>query len=146
VTSEVISIGAMATVASLAATPFVEIIGAVPVALALHMRPLEAALWSVIGNTILIVVLLALLEPLERVVWVQNFRRYLRLPPTARRLLERYGLPVVAIFGPLIGMFIMLPAARVLGFQRRYLAVAAITGSVVFSTLYASALAWLVRF
>jgi Ca2+/H+ antiporter, TMEM165/GDT1 family len=136
----------MATVAGFAFTPFVEIIGAVPVGLALHMRPLEVALWSVIGNTILVIVLLALLEPLERVVWVQNFRRYLRLPPTARRLLERFGLPVVAIFGPLIGMFIMLPAALVLGFQRRYLALAAITGSVVFSTLYASALAWLVRF
>ena len=141
-----ISIGAMATVASLAATPFVEVIGAVPVALALHMRPLEATLWTVIGNAILVMVLLVLLEPLERIAWVQHFRRYMRLPPTAKRLLERYGLLAVAILGPLIGMFITLSAARVLGFQRRYLAVAAISGSVVFSTLYASVLVWLVRF
>jgi Ca2+/H+ antiporter, TMEM165/GDT1 family len=136
----------MATVAGLAFTPFVEVIGAVPVGLALHMAPLQAALLTMIGNTTLIVVLLAFLEPLERVPWVQKFRRSMRLPPMARRLLERYGLPVVAIFGPLVGMFIMLSAARVLGFQRRYLAVAAITGSVVFSTLYASVLALLVRF
>ncbi len=145
-TSHVVSNGAVFTVISLAFTPFVEVIGAVPAGLALHMGALEAALWAVIGNAILVLVLLALLEPLERVAWVQKVRRYMRLPPTARRLLERYGLPVVAIFGPLIGMFIMLPAARVLGFQRRYLAVAAITGSVVFTTLYASAMAWLVRF
>jgi uncharacterized membrane protein len=140
-----VSTAAILTVVSLALTPFVEVIGAVPAGLALHMGALEAATWAVLGNAILVSVLLVLLEPLERVVWVKRFRRYAPLPPTAKRMLEQYGLLFVAVFGPLIGMFIMLPAARLLGFQRRYLAVAAIAGSVVFTTLYASALAWLVR-
>lgn len=146
VTPPVVSDGAVFTVISLAFTPFVEVIGAVPAGLALHMQPLEAALWSVTGNTIEIIVLLTLLEPLERVIWVQNLRRHLRLPPMAIRLLVRYGLPFVAVFGPLVGMFIVLSAARLLGLPRRQLAVAAIAGSVVFTTLYASAMAWLVWF
>lgn len=141
-----VSDAAVFTIISLGLTPFVEVIGAVPAGLALHMQPFEAALWSVTGNIIEIIVLLSLLEPLERVVWVQNLRCHLRLPPVVIRLLVRYGLPFIAVFGPLVGMFIMLPAARLLGFPRRQLAMAAIGGSVVFTTLYVSAMAWLVRF
>ena len=43
-TSHVVSNGAVFTVISLAFTPFVEVIGAVPVGLTLHMGAPEAAL------------------------------------------------------------------------------------------------------
>ena len=134
------------TVVSLALTPFIEVMGAVPVGLALHMGAFEAALWTACGNSILVLVLLVLLEPLERIAWVRRLRRYTRLPPKLSRLLELYGLLAVAVFGPLTGMFVMLPAARLLGFQRRHLALAAISGSLVVSTVYASVMASLVQF
>ena len=84
-----VSDGAVFTVVSLGLTPFVEVIGAVPAGLALHMQPFEAALWSVTGNIVEIIVLLTLLEqPHQRVLVVQPSIHLLGViqthPPTYR--------------------------------------------------------------
>jgi uncharacterized membrane protein len=142
VTSDV----AAATVWGLALTPFIEIAGAIPAGLALHLGALEAALWAVVGNAALVIVLIALMEPLEGLAWMRALQRRARLPPRGQQLLARFGLPFVALLGPLIGMFVVIPAARVLGFSGIRLGLAAIGGTALFSLVYAGLMAWLVRF
>ena len=128
---------AITLVSSLGFTPFVEIIGAVPTGLALHMEPLEAAGWSVLGNNGLIIVLLFLLKPLEKQAWFRTWRRQITIPTPMQRVLERFGAPAIVILGPTMGMFFIVPIARGLGIPTVRVALAAMVGNALFAMMYA---------
>ena len=132
-----VSTEAITLVSSLGFTPFVEIIGAVPTGLALHMQPLEAAGWSVLGNNGLIIVLLFLLKPLETQAWFRTWRRQISIPAPMQRVLERFGAPAIMVLGPTIGMFFIVPIARGLGIPTVRVALAAMLGNALFALMYA---------
>jgi uncharacterized membrane protein len=129
-----------ALISSLAFTPFVEILGAVPTGLALHLGPVQAAGWSVLGNDCLIVTLLLLLKPLERMAWFRRIQRKIPVPQRAQRFLERFGAPAVGILGPTVGMFLIIPVARALGMPTVRVATAAMVGNAIFAFGFAAVL------
>jgi uncharacterized membrane protein len=136
---------AITLVSSLDFTPFVEIIGAVPTGIALQMGPVEAAGWAVLGNDGLIIALLILLKPLERLTWFRNWQRNVPIPRRAQRALERFGAPAVGILGPVLGMLLIVPIARGLGVPTMRVAIAAMLGNALFALLYASVLSFGIR-
>jgi uncharacterized membrane protein len=131
---------AMILVSSLGFTPFVEIIGAVPTGIALHMGVIEAASWSVFGNNCLIIVLLLLLKPLEQSAWFRIWKQKVPIPQKAQHFLEHFGAPAVGILGPTIGMFLIIPVARGLGVPTLRVALAAMLGNALFALIYATVL------
>lgn len=139
-TPTAVSEEAIILVSSLGFTPFVEIIGAVPTGIALHMGVLQAASWSVLGNNCLIIILLLLLKPLERSAWFRSWQQKIPIPQKAQRVLENFGAPAVSILGPTIGMFLIIPIARGLGIPTVRVALAAMLGNVLFALIYATVL------
>jgi hypothetical protein len=133
---------AITLVSSLGFTPFVEIIGAVPTGIALQMGPIQAAGWAVLGNDCLIIVLLILLKSLERTAWFRTWQQKVPMPLRAQRAIERFGAPAVGFLGPVLGMLLIVPAARALGVPTMRVAIAAMIGNVLFAILYASVLSF----
>ena len=81
-----------------AATPWLEIIIVIPVAVGMGLSPLPVTLVSFLGNALPIFGIIALFRRWEaRRGPVQR-----RWSPRAKRVWDRYGLPGVALAGPLI--------------------------------------------
>jgi uncharacterized membrane protein len=131
---------AVLLVAGLGFTPFVEIIGAVPVGLALHMGVIQAVGYSLLGNDCLVVALLLLLKPLDRIRWFRAEKRNGSTHRRVQHMIERFGAPTVSLLGPAIGMFLTIPIARGLGISTARVALAAVIGNTLFALIYASIL------
>jgi uncharacterized membrane protein len=122
------------TVLTLAMTPFVEVLGSAPAGLALKLSVAETVIWSLIGNNLLIFGLLLFLKPLERFKWFQSATG--KIPQRASTLINRFGPPSVGVLGPLVGMFLVVPAARGFGMKTSSIAFSAVIGSSFFALLY----------
>jgi uncharacterized membrane protein len=131
---------AILLVAGLSFTPFVEIIGAVPAGLALHMGVIRTVGCSLLGNDCLMVVLLLLLKPLDRLGWFRTEQRNGSTHRRVQHMIERFGAPSIGLLGPAIGMFLTIPIARGLGMSTVRVALAAMIGNTLFALIYASIL------
>jgi uncharacterized membrane protein len=128
---------AILLVASLGFTPFVEVIGAVPTGLALHMGMIRSVGYSLLGNDCLVVTLLLLLKPIERLGWFRSEKRGGFTHRQVQQMIERFGMPTVGLLGPVIGMFLTIPIARGLGISTNRVALAAVIGNTLFALIYA---------
>ncbi|MGY6555188.1 MAG: small multi-drug export protein [Wenzhouxiangella sp.] len=103
-----------------AATPWLEIIIVIPVAIGMGLAPLPVTVVSFIGNLLPVFAIIALFRrwearrgPLKR-----------RWSPRAQRVWDRYGLPGIALTGPLItGIHLAAIMALALRADRRQTAI-----------------------
>lgn len=99
-----------------AATPWLEIMLVIPVAIGLGLAPIPVTLISFIGNALPVFGIVALFRQWER--RRGPVRR--NWSPRARRVWDRYGLPGIALAGPVItGIHLATVMALALQANRR---------------------------
>ncbi len=99
-----------------AATPWLEIMLVIPVAIGLGLSPIPVTLISFIGNALPVFGIVALFRQWER--HRGPVRR--NWSPRARRIWNRYGLPGIALAGPVItGVHLATVMALALEADRR---------------------------
>lgn len=122
--------------------PFLELRGAIPVALGVYnMQPLEAYVFSVIGNILPVVPLLLLLGPVEK--WLRRFLffnwffdgLFSRTRTRAESKIQKYGafglIPFVGIPLPVTGAWTGVAAAYIFGIKFKYALPAIILGVLI---------------
>lgn len=97
--------------------PFLEIYVAIPAGVALQLDYVSVAAWSIFGNFAAVPVLIV---TYDRLVAVERVRGWLeRLQQgRARRLIERYGVLIVLVGTPWIGVWAVAAASLVMGIRR----------------------------
>ncbi|AHE97030.1 small multi-drug export protein [Thioalkalivibrio paradoxus] len=103
-----------------AATPWLEIMIVIPVAIGVGLAPVPVTVVSFIGNALPVFGIIALFRAWER--RRGPLRR--RWSPRARRIWERYGLPGIALTGPVVtGIHLAAVMALALQADRRRTAI-----------------------
>ncbi|WP_238375897.1 small multi-drug export protein [Ectothiorhodospira magna] len=103
-----------------AATPWLEIMVVIPVAVGFGLAPLPVTVVSFMGNALPVFGIVALFRGWER----RRGPIKRRWSPRAQRVWDRYGLPGVAFAGPLItGIHLAAVMALAMGADRRLTAV-----------------------
>lgn len=118
--------------------PFLEIYVAVPVAVASGLDPFSSVFWPVFGNFAAVPLILFAKASLRR---VKFFRRWLDREPSPRvdRWLHRYGLWVVLLLTPWIGVWAVAIAAAAAGMKKVPMMVA----TFVSITVYGMVTGWI---
>jgi Ca2+/H+ antiporter, TMEM165/GDT1 family len=99
-----------------AATPWLEIIIVIPVAIGVGLSPIPVTLVSFVGNTLPVFGIIVLFREWER----RRGPVMRRWSPRAQRVWDRYGLPGVALAGPVLtGIHLAAVMALALQADRR---------------------------
>jgi uncharacterized membrane protein len=119
--------------------PLFEIYVAIPVALAAGLDPVSATVWSALGNIVPLFVIDLGYERLRRIErvdrWLAKMRR-----ERVERWLDRYGVVLVFIATPLLGVWTMALAAKGLGMASRPFLIASVVSVFVYAALITTAI------
>jgi uncharacterized membrane protein len=119
--------------------PGAEIYIAIPVGLAAGLDPVSALIWAALGNIVplfLIDLGYERLRSVERIdYWLAKLRR-----ERVERLLTRYGVVVVFVATPLLGVWTIALAAKGLGMESRPFLIASVASVFIYAVIIAVAL------
>jgi uncharacterized membrane protein len=119
--------------------PLFEIYVAIPVGLAAGLDPVSATVWSALGNIVPLFVIDLGYERLRRIErvdrWLAKMRR-----ERVERWLDRYGVVLVFIATPLLGVWTMALAAKGLGMASRPFLIASVVSVFVYAALITTAI------
>ncbi|RKY16759.1 MAG: hypothetical protein DRQ55_17340 [Planctomycetota bacterium] len=107
---------------------------AIPVGLAAGLDPISATVWSALGNIVPLFLIDFGYERLRRVDRVDHWLAKLRRE-RVERLLSRYGVALVFVATPLLGVWTMALAAKGLGMASRPFLVASVISVFVYAVL-----------
>ena len=119
--------------------PLFEIYVAIPVGLAAGLDPVSATVWSALGNIVPLFLIDLGYERLRRVERVDHWLAKLRRE-RVERLLDRYGIVLVFIATPLLGVWTMALAAKGLGMASRSFLIASVISVFVYAVLTTAAI------
>jgi uncharacterized membrane protein len=114
--------------------PLFEIYVAIPVALAAGLDPVSATVWSALGNIVPLFVIDLGYERLRRIERIDQWLAKLRRE-RVERWLDRYGVVLVFIATPLLGVWTMALAAKGLGMASRPFLTASVASVFVWAAL-----------
>lgn len=119
--------------------PLFEIYVAIPVGLAAGLDPVSATVWSALGNIVPLFVIDLGYERLRRIErldqWLAKLRR-----ERVERWLDRYGVVLIFIATPLLGVWTMALAAKGLGMASRPFLMASVVSVFVYAALITAAI------
>lgn len=114
--------------------PLFEIYVAIPVGLAAGLDPVSATVWSALGNIVPLFVIDRGYERLRRIErvdrWLAKMRR-----ERVERWLDRYGVVLVFVATPLLGVWTMALAAKGLGMASRPFLMASVASVFIWAAL-----------
>jgi uncharacterized membrane protein len=116
--------------------PGAEIYIAIPVGLAAGLDPVSAVVWSALGNIVPLFIIDLGYERLRRIDRVDHWLGKLRRD-RVERLLDRYGVWLVFIATPLLGVWTMALAAKGLGMASRPFLIASVASVAVWAVVIA---------
>lgn len=119
--------------------PLFEIYVAIPVGMAAGLDPVSATVWSALGNIVPLFLIDLGYERLRRVERVDHWLAKLRRE-RVERLLDRYGIVLVFIATPLLGVWTMALAAKALGMASRPFLMASVVSVFVYAVLTTAAI------
>lgn len=98
----------------MAATPWLEVLVVIPIGVGIGLNPLLVGVISFIGNFIPVLLIVYLMDTMQRSKWYTRFQskrqakkrnkpeRKNSRGKTTRKLFHKYGLPGLAVIGPII--------------------------------------------
>jgi len=119
--------------------PLFEIYVAIPVGLVAGLDPVSATVWSALGNIVPLFLIDLGYERLRRIERVDHWLAKLRRE-RVERWLDRYGVVLVFIATPLLGVWTMALAAKGLGMASRPFLIASVVSVLVWAALITAAI------
>jgi len=119
--------------------PGAEIYIAIPVGLAAGLDPISALVWAALGNIVPLFLIDLGYERLRRIervdYWLAKLRR-----ERVERLLDRYGVWLVFVATPILGVWTMALAAKGLGMASRPFIMASVVSVLIYAVIVLVAL------